>query len=166
MNENTIPVRADLRSRSLDFLRYPLAMAVLVVHLCNEHSEAMQYVPLLRRATSSFIGGQSVPIYFFIAGYVFFLNTDLGKKEYRRKLRNRFHSLLVPYLSWNLLAYAVATLASAGGAARRWLLLRGPRQSAGRLDRRRGLIPCRYPHVVCPRVDCHGHNISFDKMAS
>lgn len=117
MNENTIPVRADLRSRSLDFLRYPLAMAVLVVHLCNEHSEAMQYAPLLRRATSSFIGGQSVPIYFFIAGYVFFLNTDLGKKEYRRKLRNRFHSLLVPYLSWNLLAYAVATLACGDGTA-------------------------------------------------
>lgn len=44
---------------------------------------------------------QSVPVYFFISGYVFFLNITLVKDVYIRKMRNRFKSLFIPYLIWN-----------------------------------------------------------------
>ena len=113
--------RTDLRSRSLDFLRYPLAIVVLVVHTCSAHNftnngcdtdlldfGAVRWLFLFVRA---FLSDQSVPVYFFIAGYLFFLNISLTRQIYTRKLRNRFRSLLVPYVLWNLLAFA-ATLPS------------------------------------------------------
>ncbi len=125
--------RTDLRSRSLDFLRYPLAIVVLVVHTCSAHNftndgcdtDLLDFgaVRWLFLSVRAFLSDQSVPVYFFIAGYVFFLNISLTRRIYTRKLRNRFRSLLVPYVLWNLLAFA-ATLPSltspdAGTVARR-----------------------------------------------
>lgn len=40
-----------------------------------------------------------VPCFFFISGYLFYLNYT--QKDYLRKLRTRIRSLLVPYLLWN-----------------------------------------------------------------
>lgn len=110
-------LRSDIRSRSLDLLRYPLALVVLTAHLCGGHDGPMEYIPWLSRATAAFISGQSVPIYFFIAGYVFFFNTELTHEVYLHKLKNRFHSLLIPYILWNLLAYIVGSLAYGDGFA-------------------------------------------------
>lgn len=50
-----------------------------------------------------------VPCFFFISGYLFYLNYT--QKDYLRKLHTRIRSLLVPYLLWNtifaILWYAV-----------------------------------------------------------
>lgn len=47
---------------------------------------------------------QSVPIYYFISGYVFYLGFKLTKDSYFKKLRNRSKSLFTPYILWNTLA--------------------------------------------------------------
>ena len=108
MTDNT-DHRSALRSRSLDLLRYPLALVVLTVHLRGVHTHLMiDYAPWLWRFIQAYLSGISVPVYFFIAGYVFFLNVNLTRETYLRKMRNRFHSLFIPYVAWNMLAFAVA----------------------------------------------------------
>ena len=44
----------------------------------------------------------AVPLFFVISGYLFFYNTDLNLKSYKTKLIKRFHSLLIPYILWNI----------------------------------------------------------------
>jgi peptidoglycan/LPS O-acetylase OafA/YrhL len=59
---------------------------------------------------SLWLGETGVPGFFFISGFLFFFSN----KSYQQKLRTRFHTLLIPYLLWNLLLlvlYIVAFLA-------------------------------------------------------
>lgn len=102
--------RTDVRSQSLDLLRFPLALFVVAVHVfrpfpwLDDNAEVFPVVDWLFRFVNAFIVDQSVPVYFFIAGYVFFLGMDMSIKSYAGKLRRRCHSLLIPYLMWNTLA--------------------------------------------------------------
>ena len=48
------------------------------------------------------LGSIAVPLFFFLAGFTFFRNFKL--KDYPRKIKSRFKSLLLPYLIWNTLA--------------------------------------------------------------
>ncbi len=104
----------DLRSESLDLLRFPLAVVVVTVHLLVVDGFVVdgRYVNVtdsvffvwVYRFVDSFLRGQSVPIYFFISGFVFFFGIELTPKKYLYKLRNRVKSLFVPYIVWNTLA--------------------------------------------------------------
>lgn len=92
--------RNDLRSQSLDLLRFPLAIVVMTIHVWFPGvADATADVPALN-ALSGLVAGllwdQSVPVYFFISGFVFFLNVDMSAATYRHKLRNRTKSLLIP----------------------------------------------------------------------
>lgn len=106
--------RNDLRSQSLDLLRFPLAVVVLIVHVFtvteivyqgkNVNAEAYPLFVMVRDFVDAFLRGQSVPIYYFISGFVFFLGAGMTRKVYVRKLKNRVKSLLLPYVFWTLLA--------------------------------------------------------------
>lgn len=112
--------RRSLRSRSLDLLRFPLAVIVAAVHVVASriywngtafvHIDTMPGAGDFFAFVDAFLRGQSVPIYFFISGYVFFLGLDFNLESYARKLNHRIHSLLIPYISWNLLALGVTAL--------------------------------------------------------
>ena len=58
---------------------------------------------------TSIIACCAVPLFFFISGYLYFNNIPLrGENSYsfsvwKQKSKNRVRSLLIPYLSWNLL---------------------------------------------------------------
>lgn len=104
----------SLRSRSLDLLRFPLAIVVVLIHVVASHRfyldghavnvKQMQGAQTFFNIIDTFLRNQSVPVYYFIAGYVFFLGITLTMETYGHKLMNRAHSLLIPYISWNLLA--------------------------------------------------------------
>lgn len=106
--------RNDLRSQSLDLLRFPLAVVVLAIHTFSTegfkiHGTVISFenMPVLLEVNhfiDGFLRGQSVPIYFFISGFVFFLGIELTKEKYIQKLKNRVKTLLVPYLIWNIIA--------------------------------------------------------------
>ncbi len=110
-------VRKDIRSQSLDLLRFPLALFVTAVHVfvvpayvpddVISNDGLFSSFPLANtvlRFVSAFITDQSVPVYYFIAGYVFFLGLDFSFDSYTGKLKRRCHSLLIPYLAWNTVA--------------------------------------------------------------
>lgn len=115
------PDRRGLHSRALDLLRFPLAVVIVLVHtfppdtgfFIMGKSFDLQNFPLfyeLLNFIRAFLRGQSVPIYYFISGYVFFLGTELTREKYVQKLRNRTKTLLIPYIIWNAVALALIFL--------------------------------------------------------
>ena len=92
----------NLRSQSLDLLRFPLAIVVVTVHMFSARVglDGAQFnadtFPVFRDVCifiRAFLAGISVPIYFFISGYVFFVNVDVFTTErYLQKLKNRVHT--------------------------------------------------------------------------
>lgn len=115
-----IDAQRSVRSRALDLLRFPLAVVVVTIHAVAVHRymvgtrtfsvDRIAGADWFFRVIEVLLKDQSVPIYFFIAGYVFFLGLDFNLETYSRKLRNRVHSLLVPYLLWNTLGILAAGL--------------------------------------------------------
>ena len=105
--------RTDLRSQSLDLLRFPLAVVVVIIHTFSTRNVTVQGVPFsledmpilleVNHFINGFLREHSVPIYFFISGFVFFLGASLTKERYIQKLKNRVKTLLIPYLIWNII---------------------------------------------------------------
>lgn len=106
--------RKDIRSLSLDMLRFPLALFVVAVHIFvippytgltpDAFAAAFPGTEYLLRFVEAFIKDQSVPVYYFIAGYVFYKGMRFSFRSYTGKLKRRCHSLLIPYLVWNTVA--------------------------------------------------------------
>lgn len=101
------------RIDSLDFLKAFLVLFVLAAHyfgtvcfedVSRENNPALFWFTSI---LSGFIGGQSVPIYFFISGYLFFISGSFSMADYNRKLRRRIKSLLVPYIIWNTFSIVI-----------------------------------------------------------
>lgn len=106
---NPVPVRKEnsLRSESLNLLRFPLALVILIIHVFSinavgdVHFNDFSWYRASATFINAFMRGQSVPIYFFISGYVFFLGIQLTKEKFKQKLNNRKKTLLIPYFIWN-----------------------------------------------------------------
>lgn len=106
-------MKKDLRSQSLDLLRFPLAIIIVAVHVFNSNSISVQnriyevssfslYNDFLL-FVDGFLRGISVPVYFFISGYVFFIGVnEFTKDVYFKKIRNRIFTLLIPFIIWNI----------------------------------------------------------------
>lgn len=111
----------QLRRQTLNLLRFPLAIVVMLIHIWPSspiaHTSLSDSVttdffqfPILSvicTAVTGFLRGQSVPIYFFIAGYVFFYNVEFNQNTYIKKLKNRTRTLLIPYIIWNTIALLI-----------------------------------------------------------
>lgn len=105
-------IERSLRSQALDLLRFPLAIIIVTDHVFSlvkipfkgEIFDVSNFDVLVGIGAfiRSFFFGIGVPVYFFIAGYVFFLGIELNKSTYIRKMRNRFKSLFIPYIVWNI----------------------------------------------------------------
>jgi len=94
-------------------LRFPLAVLVVLIHannsffreLAGEDGNGVIY--FLSRVLPTF----AVPLFFAMSGYLFFLNlTEFGLADYKEKLKRRTLTLLLPYVVWNLLAFALYAL--------------------------------------------------------
>lgn len=55
--------------------------------------------------TSEIFSRTAIYLFFMMAGYFFFFNTAsrFSMTDYKNKLKNRVHSLLIPYVIWNVL---------------------------------------------------------------
>lgn len=108
--------RSDLRSQALDLLRFPLAVVIVIIHVFSNRGSGIifngneidfsnaVFFEEIKCFIDGFLRGQSVPIYFFISGFVFFLSVEWSRGKYIQKLKNRVKTLLIPYLIWNTIA--------------------------------------------------------------
>lgn len=117
MNKNTT---CNLRTQSLDLLRFPLAVFVLIIHVfacgvsLGGDAVDVNSVPILSKCSviiAGFLGRQSVPVYYFISGFVFFHGINrLDKENYLHKMKNRSKTLLIPYIIWNSFSIILVAL--------------------------------------------------------
>lgn len=100
-------------SETFDFLRFPLAVLVVFLHISpvistfDTHYYYSNYEKayLFLNMGINKISNCAVPIFFFISGYLIVANINhLTLKIYFRKLKSRFWTLFVPYVLWNVLA--------------------------------------------------------------
>lgn len=97
-------------SELITFLRFPLICLVVCIHssVAEEYSYPDSSAVLENFVCSSLTSG-AVPAFFFISGFLFFRN-GLTLESYKTKLKSRFHSLLIPYILWTLIAFAILSI--------------------------------------------------------
>lgn len=118
-------------------LRFPLAILVVFVHsfgadidITELHTIGLTGLAVynyIRLFFSVVIARSAVPIFFIISGYLLFLKVnDYPKQVYIAKLRTRWHSLVIPYLSWIVMFILWSLMFIVGGIllhGKPWIVL-------------------------------------------
>jgi len=105
----------ELQSRTIDFLRFPMAVGVILAHcffppyditkLDYSCFTQVDFWGIMRLVLSFTIPCLTAPVFFMISGFLFFKNVDNWNKQvYSQKLQSRFKTLFIPYFFWNILA--------------------------------------------------------------
>ncbi|MBO5594196.1 MAG: acyltransferase [Prevotella sp.] len=107
----------ELMSKTISSLRFPLTVMVVMGHfnfVNNDRGFGIhgvmygQHMPDFLKFLINYPGmtlvTMGVPLFFMIAGYLFFFGKTFNFEVYKKKLKNRFHSLFVPYVMWNTIA--------------------------------------------------------------
>lgn len=98
INKNTL-------SQTIDYVRFPLIILILFIHTGIERfgtelgSERFEKV---RHFVTDEVACLGVPLFFFISGFLFFYNGEFSFEVYKKKLKSRVRTLVVPYIIWNL----------------------------------------------------------------
>ena len=99
-----------LTSRVVSFLRFPLIVAVIFIHcnllVKNPELETNSVFYFLVYITMKLVC-IAVPLFFFISGFLFFKEGYLDLNLYQKKLKSRVHTVLIPYLLWNIIYFAI-----------------------------------------------------------
>ena len=104
----------------LDLLRFPLIVGVVFIHASAIKvgfsggsvglAQPVFWVDFIRNFIS-LIASLSVPVFFLMSGYLFFMNFKFSKSSYILKLKKRLKTLLIPFLFWNLVAFTITVTA-------------------------------------------------------
>lgn len=99
-------------SNIIQELRFPLTFIVVMQHCMGNVYYGFDWTALtdmdiyniVKIAFSGTIALIGVPAFFFISGYLFFNKvTQYDFSTYKKKLKSRFQSLMVPYLIWPII---------------------------------------------------------------
>ena len=114
----------DNTSQTIAVLRFPLIVAVVLLHtyIIDRPIGGTIYVAhgqypvfeLFAHIYQSEFGNMSVPLFFFISGFLFFSGMD--KFSWRiigKKLKKRVHSLFIPFFIWNVVFILFVALVNA-----------------------------------------------------
>lgn len=103
----------DQLSKTIDFLRFPLVVLVVLIH-AHFSQLTINGINLLQGHNypiysgvsyfiSQTIAGAAVPLFYFTSGYLFFKGLSSFRYcDYKMKIKKRTKSLLIPYIFWNL----------------------------------------------------------------
>lgn len=114
----------DESSVRLNLLRFPLIVGVVFIHAYRTNVEFSggsiiinQGTSLagdfLRNLVSQGLAQVAVPLFFLMSGYLFFRNCSWSTSGYLEKIRSRMHTLLVPFLFWNIATVILVAMAQA-----------------------------------------------------
>lgn len=114
-------------SLRLNLLRFPLIVGVVFIHASATKvgfsggevglSQPVFIVDFVRNFISS-IAAVSVPTFFLMSRYLFFVKFSWSKQSYIAKLKTRVKTLLIPFLFWNTVAFIIVAIAQAIPATR------------------------------------------------
>lgn len=114
MNNNKKLDTGVLQSKTIDWLRFPLTVAVVYIHMLPKiHMTDFRWDAVTDKGLYSLLGlwgsnilaSVAVPTFFFFSGYLFFYGKEpWSQKIYKEKVIKRVRTLLVPYFLWNIIA--------------------------------------------------------------
>jgi surface polysaccharide O-acyltransferase-like enzyme len=100
-------------SERISIIRFPLILGVMFVHSYTTTVNLSQGVTgvmksgvlstVVREYISQILGGISVPLFFLLSGFLFFYGLNFSLQNYLIKVKSRVHTLLIPFLIWNVL---------------------------------------------------------------
>jgi len=107
----------ELQSKTIDYLRFPLILGVILIHSYSRSinlngaevffKDGFPVNYIIQSLFSRVMGMFCVPVFFFISGYLFFLNCKIDFSSYKHKIKNRVRTLFIPYFFWNFLVLFV-----------------------------------------------------------
>lgn len=110
----------EIQSKAIDWLRFPLIIAVVFIHMNPKvNMKEVDYTNLSMNNIYSIIGtlgskllpSIAVPTFFLFSGYLFFYKLKEWNLEvYQHKIKSRIKTLMIPYLMWNIIPVIVYTL--------------------------------------------------------
>jgi len=104
---------SDLQSDTIHFLRFPLIVGVVFIHahlssdFVNITASDYPVFYVVNEFVSNILVRVSVPLFFFVSGFLFYYKTDFNGITYAKKVKSRIQSLLIPYLIWNIFLLAL-----------------------------------------------------------
>lgn len=100
-------------SEAIAWLRFPLIFLVIMLHAYSVQRLGGSHGTYFKMLYpfSLWLGETGVPGFFFISGFLFFHS----KKSYLQKMKSKVHTLLIPYILWNLLLLSLYLVAWASG---------------------------------------------------
>ena len=100
-------------SKSISLLRLPLSLLIVFGHADISKFPIYSHgnIALFNQTVISYpiclfslvLFGSAVPLFFGISGYLFFNKPDFNTIIYRDKLKKRIKTLLIPYITWNII---------------------------------------------------------------
>ena len=110
--------KTSIQSATISNLRFPMIVAVVLIHALGSlevvapHYDSsfsgIDLYNLIRITFSIVLPSIAVPIFFIISGFLYFNNIkDWSIRVYIKKTQRRFHSLVLPYVLWNVIALLI-----------------------------------------------------------
>ena len=116
-------ISSDLKilSTTIEVLRFPLALAVIFIHMGPSVVNLIDakfslfthegLYNLIGIVFSHVLTHIAVPCFFLISGFLFFLNfRKWSWLEYRKKMKSRLTTLFIPYILWNVTPWLLAII--------------------------------------------------------
>ena len=85
----------------ITYLHFIMSVLVILIHSINNETKFERFF-----SVENGIGQFAVPLFFVISGFLFFRNIK-STNDAIEKLKRRVYTLLIPYLLWNLIYYAI-----------------------------------------------------------
>ncbi len=104
-------------SERIEILRFPLIVGIVFIHMYTDEirfsGTLAQHNPfaMTTEYLSDILARVSVPLFFAISGYLFFFAFDGTMAAYRKKMRSRLQTLVIPFLFWNALIFVFFAIA-------------------------------------------------------
>ena len=112
--QNTLPQSKNSGVFSGNFLNltpFICSLLVIIIHQHNTLAPAGSWQGLLINFFAHGLGTAAVPMFMVMSGYLFFRNADSCKQVFRKQTK-RILTVLVPFLVWSLLYYALYAVGS------------------------------------------------------
>ncbi|MCD7714463.1 MAG: acyltransferase [Prevotella sp.] len=103
-------------SKTISCLRFPLMVGIVFIHFnisdgfalhgTNYGGGSPEWYRTVIYLFSEVLPRIGVPLFFFFSGFLLFFNSEWNAATYKRKLKRRARTLLLPYFLWNIIAIA------------------------------------------------------------
>lgn len=103
-------ILSKLSSETISALRFPLIVGIVFIHFGVANGVSVQgveygantpyWLVCVNNFFSQVLARIGVPLFFVMSGYLFFCS-GLNRDVYKKKLKRRVSTLLVPYILWN-----------------------------------------------------------------